>query len=233
MPEPHGPTTYTVIIPTLNEAAIIERTLRLTRERAQGAELIVVDGQSTDDTIARARALVRVISTQRGRGIQLNAGARAASGDVLIFAHADTLLAPDYVERMFAALEDPEVLGGASRLRFDDPRPSYGALARVVMRGARVTHTSMGAQTLFVRRTVLLALGGFRPWPFMEDVEFSARLARYGRTVLLDAEVETSARRLRRWGLARTSTTALLVGALYTARVPPDRYAWLWPPIRE
>jgi rSAM/selenodomain-associated transferase 2 len=233
MAEPRGPTTYTVIIPTLNEASIIERTLRITRERVPEAELIVVDGQSTDDTIARARPLARVISTRRGRGIQLNAGARAASGDVLLFPHADTILGPDCVQRMLDALEDPEVLGGAWRLRFDDPRPAYRALARMVTKSALVTHTFTGAQALFVRRTVFLALGGFRPWPLMEDLEFSARLARYGPTVLLDAEVETSARRLRSWGLARTQATAMLVGALYAARVPPHRFARLWPPVRE
>jgi rSAM/selenodomain-associated transferase 2 len=233
MADPRGPTSCTVIIPTLNESSIIERTLRLTRERAPGAEVIVVDGESTDDTVARARALARVITTRRGRGLQLNAGARAASGDVLLFPHADTILDPDSVQRMYAALEDPEVLGGASRLRFDDPRPAYGAMARMAAKTALITHTFLGAQAIFVRRTVFLALGGFRPWPLMEDLEFSARLARYGRTVLLDAEVETSARRLRSWGLARTHATAALIGALYAARVPPDRYTWLWPPVRE
>ncbi|HEY7833046.1 MAG TPA: TIGR04283 family arsenosugar biosynthesis glycosyltransferase [Ktedonobacterales bacterium] len=229
-----GPATCSIIIPTLDEAATIARSLRLVRERAPGAEVIVVDGESRDATAALARPLAdQVIVTRRGRGRQINAGARAAGGEVLLMLHADTVPDAGGVERMLAALAEPEVLGGAFRLRFDDPRPVYAAIAEQIARRSLRTKSYTGDQAIFIRRAGFFDLDGCRPWQFMEDVDLSERMARRGRNVLLDASVETSARRHRRWGLPRTQATVVLIRALYLARVHPDRYAWLWPEVRE
>lgn len=229
----HGAaTTCSVIIPTLDEAGVIERTLRVVRERVPGAELIVVDGESADDTVARAQPYAHVIATRRGRGIQLNAGARASSGEALLFLHADTLPDPGGVERMLEALRQPDVVGGAFRLRFDDQRPAFKTIAEQITKRSLRTRSYTGDQAIFVRRSRFFELGGYKPWRFMEDVELSERMAHHGTNVLLDASVETSARRHRQWGLARTQATVVLIRALYLARVHPDRYAWLWPEVR-
>jgi rSAM/selenodomain-associated transferase 2 len=233
MAGPDAPSTCSIIIPTLNESSVIEQTLQAVRERAPRSEVIVVDGESTDDTVERAAPFAQVISTRRGRGIQLNAGAEASSGKALLFLHADTVPDAGFVESLLAALEEPDVLGGAFRVRFDDPRPVFGKMSDLIAMRWLLMRTFTGDQAMFVRRSVFCALGGFRPWQFMEDVELSERMAWHGRTVLLDAEVRTSARRYRRWGLARTQATVGLIRALYSARVPPDKYARLWPPVRE
>lgn len=228
-----APIACSIIIPTRNEASAIQRTLRLVCERAPDAELIVVDGESTDETVIRAHEYASVISAPAGRGVQLNIGAHASHGEVLLFLHADTVPDAGAVEEMLRALDDPTVLGGAFRLRFDDARPVFAVLATQITRRSLLTRTYTGDQAMFVRRGVFFALGGCRPWRFMEDVELSERLARHGKTVLLDATVETSARRHRRWGLLRTQATVIVIRALYMARIPPHRYAALWPDVRE
>lgn len=232
MTEQHAPRTLSIIIPTLNEEKAIEGTLRTLRERVPDAEIIVVDGESTDDTVARARPFATVLKTRRGRGPQLNAGAQTSSGDTLLFLHADTIPDPGGIEAMLAALSQPEVLGGAFRLRFDDMRPAFQTIATQITRRSLRTRSYTGDQGIFARRSSFFKLGGYRPWLFMEDVEFSERMAKHGEVVLLESRVETSARRHRQWGLPRTQATVMLIRALYMAHVPPDRLAWLWPAVR-
>lgn len=223
-----------IIVPTLDESVAIVGTLRSLRQRAPGAEIIVVDGESADDTVALARPLAdSVIVTKRGRGGQLNEGARASGGEALLFLHADTQLDLGGVAAMLAALADPSVDGGAFRLRFDDPRPIFATIAGQITQRSLRTRSYTGDQAIFVRRSSFERFGGYRPWLFMEDVDLSERIARGGKNVLLDATVTTSARRHRAWGLPRTQATVVLIRALYLARVHPDRYAWLWPEVRE
>lgn len=229
-----GPKTCSIVIPTLDEASVIERTLRLIRERAPDAEVIVVDGGSADETVRLATPYAaRVLTTRRGRGTQLNEGALASTGEVLLFLHADTVPDPGAVEAMLAALADPETQGGAFHLRFDDPAPVYRKIETAIARRSLRTKSYTGDQAIFIRRSRFLALGGYQEWQFIEDVELSERMARLGKNVLLDTAVETSARRHRTWGLPRTQATVVLIRALYLARVHPDTYAWLWPAVRE
>jgi rSAM/selenodomain-associated transferase 2 len=227
-----APQTLSIIIPTLNEEAIIEHTLRLLRERAPEAEIIVVDGESADETLARVQPFAEVITTKRGRGPQLNAGVQASGGEALLFLHADTVPDPGGIEQMLAALSRPEVLGGAFRVRFDDARPVFQQIAAQITQRSLRRRSYTGDQGIFVRRSSFLELGGYLPWLFMEDVEFSERMAKQGTVALLESCVETSARRHRQWGLARTQATVVLIRAFYLAHVHPDRYAWLWPEVR-
>ena len=223
-----------IIVPTLNESVAIAATLRSLRERAPGAEIVVVDGESADDTVALARPLAdSVIVTKRGRGGQLNEGAQASGGEALLFLHADTQLDADGLAAMQAALADPSVDGGAFRLRFDDPRPIFATIAGQITQRSLRTRSYTGDQAIFVRRSSFGRFGGYRPWQFMEDVDLSERIARDGKNTLLDSTVTTSARRHRAWGLPRTQATVVAIRALYLARVHPDRYAWLWPEVGE
>jgi len=224
--------SLSIIIPTLNEEKCIERTLRVLKERAADVEVVVVDGESTDDTVALASKYVRVLSAKRGRGGQLKAGARATSGDILLFLHADTLPDAGGIDELLAVMQDERVAGGAFRMRFDDPRPLYKRIGAQVTRRSLRTRSYTGDQAIFTRRSIFDQLGGYRDWPFMEDVEYSERMSKRGPVSLLASQVETSARRHRQWGVLKTQLTVMLIRILYLLKVHPSIYAWLWPPVR-
>jgi rSAM/selenodomain-associated transferase 2 len=224
--------SLSIIIPTFNEASLIERTLQSLKQRAGNAEIVVVDGESTDDTVALASKHVRVVSAKRGRGGQLNAGARATSGHILLFLHADTLPDAGGIDDLVAVMQDERIAGGAFRMRFDDPRPLYTRIGANVTRRSLRSRSYTGDQAIFTRRSIFDQLGGYQDWPFMEDVEYSERMSKIGPVSLLASEVETSARRHRQWGLLKTQLTVVLIRALYLCKVHPAKYEWLWSPVR-
>lgn len=221
-----------IIIPTFNESSTIERTLQVLLERAGDAEIMVVDGESSDDTVARAAKYARVIQAKRGRGGQLNAGARATSGDVLLFLHADTLPDEGGLQELMLVMRDTHVHGGAFRMRFDDTRPIYRRISENVASRSLRSRSYTGDQGIFTRRAAFEQLGGHRDWPFMEDVDYSERMNKLGQVTLLSHFVETSSRRHRAWGLLRTQLTVILIRVLYLCNVHPAKYEWLWPPVR-
>ena len=224
--------SLSIIIPTFNEARLIERTLQGIKERAGDAEIVVVDGESTDDTVALASKYARVIDAKRGRGGQLNAGVRATSGDILLFLHADTLPDAGGFDELLAVMQDERIAGGAFRMRFDDPRPLYKRIGANVTRRSLRARSYTGDQAIFTRRSIFEQLGGHKDWPFMEDVEYSERMSKIGPVSLLASEVETSARRHQQWGLLKTQLTVMLIRVLYLCKVHPAKYEWLWFPVR-
>ncbi|MEO7074102.1 MAG: TIGR04283 family arsenosugar biosynthesis glycosyltransferase [Ktedonobacterales bacterium] len=224
--------SLSIIIPTLNEARLIEHTLQCLKQRAGEAEIVVVDGESTDDTVALASTYVRVIGAKRGRGGQLNAGVAATSGDILLFLHADTLPDAGGIDELLAVMQDERIAGGAFRMRFDDPRPLYKRIGANVARRSLHARSYTGDQAIFTRRSIFDQLGGHQDWPFMEDVEYSERMSKIGHVSLLTSEVETSARRHQQWGLLKTQGIVILIRILYLLKVHPSKYAWLWPPVR-
>jgi rSAM/selenodomain-associated transferase 2 len=194
-----------IIMPVLNEAADIKAALKaLARFRRHGAEVIVVDGGSSDGTPALARRFTtQVLAAPRGRAEQMNAGAAAASGDVLLFLHADTRL-PDAADRLILeGLARTLRAWGRFDVRFDD-----GGLLRMVAAmmnwRSRLTGICTGDQALFVTRAAFDSVGGFPAIALMEDVAASARLKRVSRPLCLRARVTTSGRRWRRHGILRT-----------------------------
>ncbi len=219
-----------VIIPTLDAAAQIETTLTALAEGPggeQGArlirEIVVVDGGSVDDTVARARrAGARVISSPRGRGPQLAAGAEASEADWLLFLHADTRLAPGWSEAVAAFIQSARSGDRAAvfTLAFDDASIHAHALARLANWRARRFALPYGDQGLILSRALYDRLGGFRPLPLMEDVDLVRRIGRAG-LVHLDAVAVTSADRYRRWGWWPLAARNLALLALYFLRVPP------------
>lgn len=221
-----------IIIPTLNEKAWIEKTLLQIQACAPDAEILVVDGKSTDETVAIAEQYVRVISTKRGRGRQLNAGVAATQGNILLFLHADTLPEQAGIAELLTVMQDECIDGGAFRMRFDDTRPIYRRICENITKRSLRTKSYTGDQAIFTRRDVFQRLDGYRDWPFMEDVDYSERMGKAGNVVLLNAVVETSARRHQRWGLLRTQLTVVLIRILYLLKIHPALYEWLWPPIR-
>ncbi len=221
-----------IIIPTFNEEQWVERTLQAARAAAPDAEILVVDGGSNDATVERASKHTHVLMTKRGRGIQLNAGVTASSGDILLFLHADTLAEAEGIAELLSVMQDSSILGGAFRMRFDVQTPLYQRIGQNVSQRSLRTKSYTGDQAIFTSRHAFTQLGGYRDWPFMEDVDYSERMGKAGKVVLLTHEVETSARRHERWGLLRTQLTVVLIRILYLLKVPPSAYEWLWPPVR-
>jgi rSAM/selenodomain-associated transferase 2 len=194
-----------IIIPVVDEAAQVEVALRaLSQYRTSGAELIVVDGGSRDDTAALARPFAdHVLIASRGRAVQMNAGAAAAHGDVLLFLHLDTRL-PDGAELLVRdGLARSGRIWGRFDVRFD--RTGFLSLIAFMMNlRSRLTGIATGDQAIFVTRTAFEAVGGFPPIALMEDIALSARLKHIGRPLCLQARVTTSGRRWRMHGVLRT-----------------------------
>jgi rSAM/selenodomain-associated transferase 2 len=213
-----------IVMPVLNEAAEIEAALRaLAPLRARGVEIIVVDGGSNDGTLALARPLAdRVLSAPRGRAMQMNAGETTATGDALLFLHADTRL-PDDADRIILAGLKAHAWGRFG-VRFDNG----GCLRLVAMMmntRSRLTGVATGDQAMFMTRTAFVAAGGFPPIALMEDVALSARLKRLGRPLCLRARVTTSGRRWRRHGVWRTILLMWQLRLCYFLGADPARLA--------
>lgn len=194
-----------IVIPALNEAQRIGDLLAdLAPLRAAGGEVLLVDGGSSDQTPALAASAVdRVLAAPRGRAAQMNAGARAARGEILWFLHADTRVPAGAAEALIAACE-----GGALWGRFDVRLSGRHPLLRVVERGmnwrSRLTGIATGDQGIFVRQDVFKRIGGFADLPLMEDIELSGRLRRQGRPACLRPALVTSSRRWEDRGVVRT-----------------------------
>ena len=193
-----------VIIPTLNEADTIEQTLSWVRQ-ASACEIVVVDGGSDDDTVECARPYAdQLISAPRGRARQMNAGARAAAGEALLFLHADTLPPARFAELLVAALAEPEVVGGRFDVHVDAPGLVFRMIGGLMNLRSRFTGIATGDQGIFVRRGVFETIGGYPEWDIMEDLEFSHQLKRAGKIACLRARVKTSARRWQKHGVTKT-----------------------------
>jgi rSAM/selenodomain-associated transferase 2 len=194
-----------IVIPVLNEAGGIEATLQsLAPLRGRGAELIVADGGSTDGTLPLAQALAdQVLSVPRGRARQMNAGAAAASGSLLLFLHADTQLPPNA-----DALVQQALAGGAHWGRFDVRIQGRPWMLRVVAGlmnwRSRWSGIATGDQALFMTRAAFEAVGGFPDQPLMEDIEVCKRLRALGPPACLRQKVLTSGRRWESRGVWRT-----------------------------
>ena len=197
-----------IIIPVLNEAETIAARLdALQALRARSVEVIVVDGGSADDSPARAAPLAdRVITAPRGRGRQMNAGAEQATGEVLLFLHADTVLPDLATERIEAA-----VTGGALWGRFDvriDGASVMLPIVAALMNGrSRLTGIATGDQAIFATREAFARVGGFPDIPLMEDIAFSSTMRRIARPACLTEKVTTSGRRWEKHGVWRTILT--------------------------
>ena len=188
-------------------------------------ELLIVDGgrDARLDDLTSRRPDIRLLRSQPGRGRQMNAGAAAASGQWLLFLHADSVLPPQWLSA-FSAVSAP-VVGGWFRFALDDPAWQARWIERAVAWRVRLLRLPYGDQGYFVTRDRFHALGGFDDIPLMEDVAFVRRLVRAGRVIELPLPLVTSARRWHADGWLRRSTRNLCLVSLYFAGVSPSRLA--------
>ena len=195
-----------IVVPTLNEAPIIEACLSgLKPLREAGCEVIVVDGGSADATCDLADPWAdRVLRSRRGRGRQMNTGARSAQGEVLLFLHADTRLPPRAERLILAGLERSGRAWGRFDVRLSGRRALFILVAACMSRRSRLTGIATGDQAVFVRRTWFEAVGGFPDIPLMEDIALSRKLKRRGPPLCLPGPVITSSRRWEANGVVRT-----------------------------
>jgi rSAM/selenodomain-associated transferase 2 len=195
-----------IIVPVLDEAAGIAETLiALAPFRQRGVEVIVADGGSGDDTVALARPLAdHVLSAPRGRAAQMNAGAAAASGDVLLFLHADTVLPDDADGLVLYGLADTGRIWGRFDVEIEGRNPLLALVAGMMNWRSQITGIATGDQAMFMTRDAFNAAGGFPDIALMEDIALSKKLKRAGRPLCLAARIRTSARRWTRNGTIRT-----------------------------
>jgi rSAM/selenodomain-associated transferase 2 len=223
-PEAVGQSHITVVIPALNEEDQVAETICSVREEA---EVIVVDGGSHDRTCEIAAAAgAKVTCAPRGRGAQLEAGARLASGAWIVFLHADTRLEQGWAGALRSLPED--VVGGSFRFALRGERRAYRYLEAAVALRCSLLRLPFGDQAIFVRRRVYDALGGIAPLPLMEDVEFAGRLRRAGRLAFLPLRALTSARRWEHRGMVGTTLSNLCLLGLFALGFPTDRLARMY-----
>ena len=215
-----------IIVPVLNEAAGIAAHLAmLTPLRAAGVELLVVDGGSTDATVALARPLAdAVLSAPQGRATQMNVGAAHAQGTTLLFLHADTSLPPNATAHIEAVLAGGYVWGRFD-VRISGQHPLLSVVAWAMNQRSRLTGIATGDQALFVRRAVFEQVGGFPELPLMEDIALARRLKCHSPPACLRAQVLTSGRRWERHGVLRTILLMWRLRLAYFLGADPHRLA--------
>lgn len=216
-----------IIIPVLNEALTIDRTIKHLAGLHAGIdfETIVADGDPNGSTIRQiSGSKIKTVIAPRSRAIQMNQGAAAADGEILLFLHADTRLLPGAPAKIMTVMSREKVAGGAFSLIIDSPRPVFRLLEKATALRCRLTKIPYGDQAVFLSRKLFFRLGGFREIPMMEDVDLMRRVKKTGgKIVILPDKVLTSARRWEKEGALYCSARNRILSTLYLLGVSPDR----------
>jgi rSAM/selenodomain-associated transferase 2 len=218
-----SPPRISIILPVLNEARALQQHLPLLQEaRAAGHELIVVDGGSRDagPTLA-AQYADRVLATQPGRALQMNAGAAVATGDVLLFLHIDTRLPPGAIALLQQQFTQSAVQWGRFDVQLSGAHPAFRVIETMINLRSRVSGVATGDQALFIRSSLFRDIGGFPAVPLMEDVAITKTLRRIARPLCLRERVTTSSRRWEAHGIVRTVLLMWWLRLLYVLGVAP------------
>jgi rSAM/selenodomain-associated transferase 2 len=218
-----------IIVPVLNEAAIIRGFLTELRKRAPLAEILVVDGTSADETADYATPLCdRVLQTTAGRARQMNAGARAAQGDVLWFLHADATIPPTAADEIARALSDQRVVGGFFRIRIPRPNIIYRVSDCVAHYAGLLFGIRYGDHGFFCRREVFEKIGGFPEVALMEDADFFGKLRRAGKVCVIEKPILIEPRRYEGIGPIRLTAVFALMSVLYFFHAPRRFLQWIY-----
>lgn len=220
-----------IIIPILNEAKILEKTLSQLQSEQEYHELIIVDGGSTDGSICIAEKYGKVLTSERGRARQLNIGAAAATGDILLFLHADIWLESGALAAVETALSSGYI-GGGFQQKIDGKSILYRMIEIAGNIRGRYLKVFYGDSGIFLARANFDKIGGFSEIPILEEMEFSKGLRRLGKTTLVSPCIHISARRWETGGIVRTTLSNWLITLLYFLGVSPEKLARLYRHIR-
>lgn len=215
-----------IIIPVLNEATIIKKTLGQLTQYSE-IEIIVVDGGSQDDTVAIAKSSANIVKVMtvigKGRAGQMNAGANLAQSDILLFLHADTQLPANFIDLVTKTLKQNKTIAGAFELAIDASGISLRGIEILVKMRSRLLSLPYGDQALFISKQAFIQAGGFADLPIMEDFEFIQRVGKLGRIAIAPAAVTTSGRRWQKLGVWQTTLINQLMIAGYYLGISPAK----------
>jgi len=210
-----------IIVPTLNEELVLENTLTHIQQLSPH-ELIVSDGGSNDYTYRIAdRFSHRVITGSAGRALQMNAGANEATGDLLLFLHADSRIEPESYRKMLEYMKNPKWIGGAFTLCIESGKWSLKLIALLANIRSKYFGVAYGDQGFFVRKEVFKDMNGFSPIPICEDLDFYYRLRKKGSVILLKEKAHTSPRRWINEGIFFTTVRNFIIAVLFWLGFPP------------
>ena len=210
-----------IIVPTLNEELVLESTLTHIQQLSPH-ELIVSDGGSNDYTYRIAeRFSHRVIPGSAGRALQMNAGANEATGDLLLFLHADSRIEPESYRKMLEYMKNPKWIGGAFTLCIESGKWSLKLIALLANIRSKYFGIAYGDQGFFVRKEVFKDMNGFSPIPICEDLDFYYRLRKKGSVILLKEKAHTSPRRWINEGIFFTTVRNFIIAVLFGLGFPP------------
>jgi len=221
-----------VIIPTLNEGTVLQETL--SRVQAHFPyEIIIGDGGSSDETLTIARTNgTRLISAERGRASQMNAGAKEATGEVLLFLHADSSIDAEGYRAMITALEQEHLLGGAFSLQIDSNRLGLKLISWLATLRSRFLNLTYGDQAIFVKAEAFHAIGGFPRLPICEDLDFFRKLKNKGPVILLPNKASTSPRRWLAEGVTFNTLRNVVIAVLFLLGFSPEKLSRWYQPQR-
>lgn len=218
-----------IIIPVLNEAADTIRSTLASVQNIENVEVIVVDGGSQDATVVLVQSWgVKVLSSTAGRACQMNAGATAATGDILLFLHADTSLPAGFEKLVPLTLAQSGTVAGAFELKIDSRMRSLRLVEKMVNWRSRFFSLPYGDQAIFLKASVFHDIGSFPDLPIMEDFELICRLKHLGEIAIVPAPVMTSARRWQKLGVLKTTLINQIVILGYFLGVPSSRLVKLY-----
>lgn len=227
-----------IIIPVFNEIDFINQALGSLSKLPykEHVEVIISDGNPMGNTIRAVdprfgkHLLITTISSGKGRGRQMNQGARVSKGRILLFLHVDTFLPPDAYQSIFHSTRDQSIVGGAFDLGIRCEAKKYRLIERVASLRSRLTHLPYGDQAIFVRKDIFRKVGGFSNIPLMEDVDLMQRLKKHGyRINILPLKVQTSPRRWEEEGALYSTLRNWMLLSLYMCGVPPEKLVRYYP----
>ena len=211
-----------IIIPCLNESRFLEKTIKNSLKLKGNFEIIVVDGGSIDNTLRVARKFpnIKIFTAPKGRANQMNCGAKKATGEVLLFLHADTFLPKNAHKLISNQLQKPGYVGGSFRLKFDKAHPGlnlYSWFSRFSLE-----FFTYGDHAIFIEKEIFKLIGGYKPISFMEDIEIQKRLREKGKFKKLKSSVLTVGRRFDKNGTMYQLVVDVVLVLLYNLKIPPN-----------